>query len=54
MSILSRITSQFLYFNKDIKINGKCIYFEEFSVSGLNFVETLHESSRNIKLLVKI
>ena len=29
--VLSRITSQFLRFNKNIKINGKHIFFEELS-----------------------
>ena len=34
ISITSTMTSQFLWFNKYIKIDAKCIYFEEFSING--------------------
>ena len=30
VSLPLRITSQFLWFNKDIDIDGKCIYFKDF------------------------
>ena len=50
----STITSQFLYFNKHIKIDGKYIYFEELSKDALNFVGNLSEKSGNIKPWVKI
>ena len=54
ISILSIITSQFLWFNKNFKIDGKCIYFDEFSINGLNFIENLFKSSENLKMWVKI
>ena len=49
ISIPSTITSQFLWFNKNFKIDGKCICFKEFSVNKLNFVTNLFESGGNIK-----
>ena len=54
ISIPSKITSQFIWFNKNIRIDEKCIYFEQLSINGLNFVGNLFEKSRNIKLWVKI
>ena len=41
------ITSQFLWFNKIIKIDGKCIYFEEFSMNELNFVGNIKPWVKN-------
>lgn len=43
VSLLSTFTFQILQFHKDIKVYGKCIYFKDFSKSGLNFVEQLFD-----------
>ena len=40
VSLPLRITSQFLWFNKDIDIDGKCIYFKDFWKES-NFVGQL-------------
>ena len=54
ISIPSTITFQFLWFNKNFKIDKKCIYFEKFSINGLSFVGNLIKSSGNIKPWVNI
>ena len=37
----SCLRSQFLWFNKDIKINNKKLHFQDFSKENINFVEHL-------------
>ena len=37
----SCLRSQFLWFNKDIKINNKPFHFQDFSKENINFVEHL-------------
>ena len=55
ISIPSTITSQFLWLNKNIKIDKNVsICFEEFPINGLNFVGNLFESSGKIEPWVKI
>ena len=55
ISILSTITSQFLWFNKNIKIaKNVSIYFEEFPIKRLKFVENLFKSSNKIEPWFKI
>ena len=49
-----RINSKFLWFHRNIKIDGKCICFGKFSINGLNFVGNLFERSENVKRSVKI
>ena len=44
-----RITSQFLWFNKDIKVDGKCIYSRGFSKNELNFVGQLFDLGGKLK-----
>ena len=39
VSLPSAISSQFLWFNKYIKVDGFCIYFRYFSWKGFNFLE---------------
>ena len=48
-SIPSVVTSQFLWFGRDIKIYEKCIYFKELSKKGVSFVGNLFGSDGNIK-----
>ena len=43
VNLPSTITSQFLWFNKDIKIDGKCIYFRDFIKKELNFAGQLFD-----------
>ena len=45
----STITSQFLRFNKYIKLDGKCIYFRDFKKKGLNFVGKLFDLDGKLK-----
>ena len=45
--------TQFLWFNEDIKINGKFIYLEQFLVKRLHFGVNLIEYHENIKPLVE-
>ena len=52
-SIPSPITSQFLWFNENIDIDGKCIYFEQFSINEINFVGNLFKCTGNVKLWFK-
>ena len=42
-SLPSTITSQFLWSNKDIKVDGKCFCFRDFSKKRLNFVGHLFD-----------
>ena len=44
-SKLSQISYQFLWFNKDIKINNKPLYFQDFSKENIHFVEHLCKPS---------
>ena len=53
ISIPSTITSQFLWFNENIDTDGKCIYFEQFSINGINFVGNLFKCTENVKLWFK-
>ena len=39
---------------KNIKINEKCVYFEEFLINGLDCVRNLFESSGNMKPWIKV
>ena len=41
----SCLRSQFLWFNKDIKINNKPLHFQDFSKENINFVEHLSKPS---------
>ena len=38
VSLLSTITSQVLLFNENMKVDGKCMYFIDFSKKKLNFM----------------
>lgn len=49
-----KIMSQILWFNKDIKIGGKFIYFEELSKIRSDVLSNLFRSNVNGKPLVKI
>ena len=49
VSLPSTITSQFLWFNKYIKVDRKCIYFRDFSKKGLNFVGQLFDLEGKLK-----
>ena len=40
----SSIASQFLWLNKDIQIDNKCVIFSNFSKNGINFVGQLFDS----------
>ena len=40
----------FFWLNTSIRIDGICIYFEEFPINGLTFVGNLFESCGNKKL----
>ena len=44
----SQILSQFLWFNKYIKIEGTVIHFPKFSNKGINFLSQLFENGRII------
>ena len=46
--ISSQISSQFLWFNKYIKIEGTVIHFPKFSNKGINFLSQLFENGRII------
>ena len=46
---LSCLRSQFLWFNKDIKINNKPFHFQDFSKENINFVEHLCKPFRVFK-----
>ena len=48
--IPSTITFLLLWYNKNIKTNGKCLYFEQFSIKSLHFVGGLFRSTRNLKI----
>ena len=48
--IPSTIIFLLLWYNKNIKTNGKCLYFEKFSINGLHFVGDLFKSNRNLKM----
>lgn len=50
ISFPSTVTSQFLWFNKNIENDGKCVCFEEFSINGANFPRILFKNSENMKL----
>ena len=43
-SLPSSIASQFLWLNKDIQIDNKCVIFSNFSNKGINFVGQLFDS----------
>ena len=43
-SLPSSIASQFLWSNKDIQIDNKCVIFSNFSKYGINFVGRLFDS----------
>ena len=43
-SLPSSIASQFLWLNKDIQIDNKCVIFPNFSNKGINFVGKLFDS----------
>ena len=45
-SLPSLISSQFLWINKDIQINNKCVIFSNISKNGINFVGQLFDSDR--------
>ena len=45
----SSLRSQFVWFNKDIKINNKPFHFQDFSKENINFVEYLCKPSRIFK-----
>ena len=49
VNLPSRITCQYLWFNKDIKIDGKCISFRDFSQKGLNVVGQLIDLKGKLK-----
>ena len=49
VSLPSTSTSQFLWFNKYIKVDRKCIYFRDFSKNGLNFVGQLFDLQGKLK-----
>ena len=49
VSLPSAITSQFLWFNKYIIGDRKCIYFKDFSKKGLNFVGKLFDLEGKLK-----
>ena len=49
VSTPSTITSQFLWFYKDIKVDEKCIYFKDLSKNGLNFVGQLFNLNGTLK-----
>ena len=49
VSLHSTITSQFLWLNKYIKVDEKCIYFRYFSKNGLNFVGQLFDLEGELK-----
>ena len=44
----SSIASQFLWLNKDIKIDNKCVIFSNFSKNGINFVGQLFDSDEKL------
>ena len=44
----SQILSQFLWFNKYIKIEGTVIHFPKFSNKGINFLSQLFENGKII------
>ena len=46
-SLPSSIASQFLWLNKDIQIDNKCVIFSNFSKNGINFVGQLFDTDRN-------
>ena len=48
-SLPSSIASQFLWLNKDIKIDNKCVIFSNFSKNGINFVGQLFDSDGNLQ-----
>ena len=43
ISLPSKITSQFLWSNKYIKVDRKCIYFRDFSKKGLKLLGQLFD-----------
>ena len=43
-SLPSSIASQFLWFNKDIQIDNKCVIFSSFSKNGINIIGELFYS----------
>ena len=43
-SLPSSIASQFLWLNKDIQIDNKCVIFSNFSENGINLVGHLFDS----------
>ena len=47
--IPSTITFLLLWYNKNIKTNEKCLYFEKFSIKSLHFFGGLFKSTRNLK-----
>ena len=49
VSLPSTIISQFLWFNKNLKEDGKCIYFRDCSKKGLNFVGQLFDFEGKLK-----
>ena len=49
ISFPSTVTSQFLWFNKNIENDGKCVCFEEFSINGANFPRIFFKDSENMK-----
>ena len=49
VSLPSTITSQFLWFNKYIKIDGKFVYFRDFSNKRLHFVGQLFDLEVKLK-----
>ena len=49
VSLPSTITSQFLWFNKYIKVDRKCIYFREVSKKELNFTGQLFDLKGKLK-----
>ena len=46
---LSCIKSQFLWFNRQLKIGNKSFFFKEFSEKNLNFLNQLYEPEGNLK-----
>ena len=50
----SRILSSFLWYNKDILISNKPIYFKHFSNNNLNYVTQLFDDTGNTKEWMKL